>query len=310
MAFLKPEFSFLDAWGAFLIVLSGIVGFIGGPWLVAGGLRLEQLGVDLQSPSHAPAVLWLLTIAVQGAVWAIGLIAMIGTAPAQFREPRPSVAQVVSRVIAPFAIVVIPLTAIHAGLKADSWPPDKIGPLPIPHLQQFAWFGVGLAALAVLGMLWTGARAASLAEQLDNAPQPIAEFLRLHRILDGYLLLASVVLGLGVVATAALRLAYGNPAPWCGAFHHDYVIAYGGLYSALLGITYAAARSGLLALGRCLRDKLSTAPPDQPADLVEWGKTQNSLDSFLRLKLGDLSALGETFSILAPLIFGAVSSLL
>jgi hypothetical protein len=295
------------------VVFLGLAGFLGAIALVIEG-NLAALALPLDDPVSASIHVWILLIGTQGAVWAVALAYMVKWDLALLRDGGPGAFDLAVRVGLPLVVVLGTVAVLHAITKGlwtpvegeAPWPPKELRGLPIGNLPIFTVLGLLTAVVAVAGMFLAQWRAAC---DLDHRGRGIERYLALHRLLDIHLLLAALVLGMGVLATAALREAY-NAIVQADAFARSYVIAYGGLYSVFLAISYGACRMQFHARGVRLRDTLAGPPPKAGSQIKEWRDTRAVLNDLLHLRLNGLSAFGETFSVAIPLLAGAISSAL
>lgn len=296
---------------AAVFVAAGLGGFLGALLFVIEG-HTEGLRVVLFNSVPARVQLWLLLIGVQGAFWGVSFVLLLMWWYRLLQDALPPWQDIVLRLVLPVVFLVVAAALLGSGAegKGPDWPPVKLGEFPISNLRIFAACGVGIALVAVAGMFMVGVRARTdLAKPRQAKRLRVRRYLELQRLLDSFLLVAALILGLGTLATAALRNAY-NASVGTDAFAKEYVIIYGGLYSIALAIAYAAARGGLLLEGRRIRDALAGDPPAKSSEFEDWSDARDNLNARLRLKFTGLPALGETFSVLAPLIVGAISSLL
>lgn len=299
-----------------LFIVLGSLGFLGGLALVIEG-NFAAVALPLGEPVAASVHMWLLLIGTQGAFWAIAIAYIIKLVVGLLWRDNVANAALFARVGLPILVVLATVLALDDLSKSlfvpvdgqTPWPPPMLGGLSIGGLPIFATIGVLTAVLAVCGMFVASWRAACEAEKSSDGMLRVDDYLKLHRMLDVFLLLASLILGLGVLATAILLEAY-NAGRGSGAVDTSYVIAYGGLYSVFLAISYGACRMQLHARGIRLRDALAGPAPVAGAKIKEWSDVRSALNDLLNLRLNGLSAFGESFSVAIPFVTGVISATL
>jgi len=292
-----------------MIVALGVIGFLGAPVIVTWGGAAAPIKVALSDSAGASSLLWLLLIGVQGALWVISVPVIVMMYSTLRRIQPLGVARLTYRVVIPTSVLAGALMLLFTRFEVPWWPPDRVGLFLTPMLGEIGYIGVIVATSAVAGMLYAGAKANALASNNQDLSSKISSYLEIHRMLDGYLLIASVVLGLGVMASSALR-ATMNVEKGCVSFPQEWIVLYGGIYSLLLGIAYSAVKIGMLRCGHTIRDALMSDPPETAADLTTWAKTEVDLRQSLRLRFEGISSLGDTFAVFAPLLVALVSGLL
>lgn len=293
-----------------VIVTLGVLGFLGAPLVVTGGSVADNLKLMLFDSAGAISMVWLLIIGVQGALWAICAPIIVLMYCALGRKLPVGIGTLTVRVFIPICLMAGALLLVGTRIEFESWwTPGKVYLFRTPNLAAFGCLGLLVAISAVAGMLYAGAKATALASTNQDLSSKISSYLRIHSLLDGYLLIASIVLALGVLASSALR-ATMNAEHGDGSFPQEWIMLYGGVYSLLLGIAYTAARIGALRCGHTIYDSLSSDPPDTAVELTAWTKTDVELRQSLRLRFTEISTLGDTFAVLAPLLIGLVSGLL
>jgi hypothetical protein len=251
-------------------------------------------------------------IGVQGAFWAIVLPYML----AWIWDLRPRGANAggafLARVALPAVAVAVTIAVLLklAELNTSTWwPPAALNGVPIGNLKYFTIVGIAVAAIAICGMFVVNWRMAADAGRRKDGVLDVERYLALCRFLDSFLLLAALILGLGVLATAFLREAY-NASQTAHALPKWSVIAFGALYSVFLALYYGACRLQFLAQGNRLLDALTGPPPKTRSAVLNWADARASLSDVLRLRLHGLSAFGESFSVAIPFVTGIITSLL
>lgn len=178
------------------------------------------------------------------------------------------------------------------------------------NLKGLSFLGFISAAVAVQG-IW-------VTEAFLFGPRGIRldmrRYIRLRDRLDRFLLLAGSILGLGTVSVATLRNLIWALAGK-KAFPSEYVVLFGGLYSALLALAYAPAYLAFQWKGAKIRNsllsELETKLPGSGVQLVEeWASHKSTLENILRLRFREWASLGPGLSILAPLLISVISRLL
>lgn len=193
--------------------------------------------------------------------------------------------------------------------KSPWWPPSELRDVPIGNLHWFTAFGIFTAVVAVCGMFVVSWRMAVDADRRKDGVLGVDHYLTLYRFLDSFLLLAALILGLGVLATAVLREAY-DASQDVHALPGWSAITFGAVYSVFLALYYGACRMQFHAQGNRLRDALAGPPPKTASGILKWADKRSSLSDLLRLRLHGLSAFGESFSVAIPLVTGIITSLL
>lgn len=291
-----------------LIVALGLFGFVGAITFVIEG-ETDGLRLVLNQPIIPRVHLWLILIGAQGALWGVSLVLLASWWRMLIQDPWPTWPEVLFRFLIPIALLAAAAIWPSLGNGSSGWPPSRLGPVPIGNLPTFSKIGIAVAWIAVSGMFVVGVRARTNIDKDNFQPDQLRYYLVLQRLQESFLLVAALVLGLGTLATAALRDAY-NASVGMDAFAKDYVILYGGVYSIFLAIAYGASRSNLIVRGRWIQDTLLGDPPLDAAKLKDWKEHRDALDTLFRLRLSGLSALGEAFSVLTPLLVAAISVLL
>jgi len=179
-------------------------------------------------------------------------------------------------------------------------------------LSGLTVLGFVTAAVAVQGM-WV--MEAVLFHGSDNAKIPsITDFIYWRDCLDRFLLVASCILGLGIISVATLRnfiWALGKQKE----FPNEYVVLFGGLYSILLALAYAPVylafqRKGAEITDFLLQELEKNMYPPCFQSIEKWATHKTKLEDILRLRFRNWASLGPGLSILAPLVIAVVSRIL
>jgi len=86
-----------------------------------------------------------------------------------------------------------------------------------------------------------------------------------------------------------------------------FFIGYGIVVSVLMTVAYISCRLPVFLEARKLVDEIYGNSPSDVNKLNEWTEKRFSIENLLRVKIVDLSTLGEGFSMAAPAIVGAIS---
>src|ERR1051326_3235204 len=256
---------------------------------------------------QAKVQLWAISIALQAVFWLYCLIYLNYNwkqlnASRHFAKAWHDAAWIC---IVPAAVLVgyISVTIRHQ----SSLPPLSIGSYPITNLRFFGSTGVLIVGIALWQMFvtrslfllhWTG---------LTNSEEKIACLLEFRRKYTWLLFIASLVLALGTLASAAMAAAAN--AFDTGIFPGEYPVGYGAWYSLLLLIMYFPVQGSYVSLVRSLISDLLGAPPKQVEDLKKWSENSTKLEGIFGIDVSKSSMLGPLLSTLLPLISGWISKL-
>jgi hypothetical protein len=163
--------------------------------------------------------------------------------------------------------------------------------------------GVG----AIIGVWLVGFAFRELSRDRFPSARTLTHFLQLRDELNVLLAIVGAIVGLGTLATGALR----NAVVAVGVrFPSQYVLIFGLYYSALIALAYAPSYVAMRAAGEAIRER--SAPLVSPldptfADVVAKRKT---LDELMQLNLSATSSFKAGVAILTPLAGSLVALLI
>lgn len=258
---------------------------------------------------------WIGLLAAQTMLWTLALPPLL----AQFRRQWATRRQgALRREVAPSALVLSGLVAaLLVGPRLTTELPDFM-----PHRALKVDVLTGLALIVALLASMSIWLIRSQAEAL-RAAQPITSdtletFGRLRSELERLLAFLGLVIGLAVLASAALRhvalLANKNPHFALPDkkqvdFSADSVVLYGLVLSLILALVYLPTYVTLQQTGERLRDRIQSLPgPEDPHFEARLAK-RKAVDDLLGLQLSASASFRAGVFILSPLL-GSLTSLL
>lgn len=272
---------------------------------------LQFLPARSGAPAFAKLQLWLLAVAIQAALWALCAIWLASVFYAGWTEWSAGV-PLKGRILAEAVLSAGALAAVLSvySRKASSRseiPPSTVCGISIQGSPPFASFGVVLAVASVACMFFV--RLELLARFDQIAKDDVTSYLFLASQVSTYLFIATLILSLGTLGTAALRTAI-NADRGDTYFPVEYVIAYGAVYTLILIIAYIPIKISFVKVGTAIVNlEMKNVQRNTPETLVSWFDTTSKLEDGLGLKLSFSSVLGPIGTIL-PVVISAISFLL
>jgi hypothetical protein len=191
------------------------------------------------------------------------------------------------------------------------------GPVPsvFPHQHVKVWSLTGLALVLALGVavtIWL-IRGRLMELRSGESSREIELFLEFRSELERLLGILGAIVGLAVLATAALRqvvLEYAAQHPKAGAsFPSDYPILYGLILSLVVALAYLPTYFALLHAGSDLRDRAAPLRGPGEPDFEAVIAKRKALTELLGLDISASTSFRVGAAILSPL-FAALVSLL
>lgn len=290
---------------AFFLAAFGLV-FLAPLFVVGwhGDVLVPRLG-DL---GQAKVQLWVICIALQAVFWLYCLVYLYYnwkqlTGSPYFAEAVRDAAWIC---IVP-GIVLLGFI-VSSIFHRSSLPPPSIGNYPITNLRFFGNTGVLIVGIALWQMFVTRSNFLLHWTGLTKPQDKIACLLEFRRKYVWLLFIASFVLALGTLASAAMAAAANAFSK--GIFPGEYPVGYGAWYSLLLLIMYFPVQGSYVSLARSLISDLVGAPPEQVEDLKKWSENSTKLEGIFGIDMSKTSMLGPFLSTLLPLISGWISKLI
>jgi hypothetical protein len=306
-----------------LVAIAAIVICLVAAWVLRGATSDRRSTQFISKPQF---VLWLIIFCAQAAVWVLALVPITRVTTRAFQTLRQShqlawhtaAGMIVSASLLLVLAVAfsippgqLPHTGPFRGLaralrqlpQGDQWPlrhhTEKI------DLIAGCGFLVGLVAIA--GIWLTGMAFRPLAR--DGAPTAatLRAFLQQRNDLNTLLAIVGAIVGLGTLATGALRNAIVAVHI---AFPSVYVLIFGLYYSGLIALAYAPSYLAMKAAGERIRDKGAelVAPCDKT--FVEVIAKRRALEDLLQLNLSASASFKAGVAILTPLAGSLVALLI
>ena len=110
----------------------------------------------------------------------------------------------------------------------------------------------------------------ALVAHRETAPPDLTAYAFFASRFHVFLFSAAMILGLGILGSAALRSALNAEKKAPGFFPAEYVILYGGMFTVLLLIAYVPVKTAFWRYGVELVDLVMGSPPPSRAELVKW----------------------------------------
>jgi hypothetical protein len=206
-----------------------------------------------------------------------------------------------------FALLVALVTVILLAHKLD-WVSEPIGGVTIKSTNYRIVGKIAelASALNIFAMLVL--RQDCLSYSWDKKPlcDRISKIISTNRKLDTLLLLASSIFGLGVLSKVILASAHYHEG--CkNCMDPKFFIGYGIVASVLMAVAYMSCRFPVFLEAKKVVYEICGNCPSDVNELKEWAEKRVSTENLLRVRIVNLSALGEGFSLAAPAIVGAIS---
>jgi hypothetical protein len=296
------------------VMLAAVVGLA----LGAGVIYIDAGSWNQATKSFAKSSafqFWVGLLAAQTMLWTLALPPLLSLFRRQWRARRLGALR---REVVPSALVLSSLVAALVIL------PRLTQKLPdfMPHRALKVDVLTGLALIVALLASMSIWLIRSRAETLQGA-QPINKhtldtFSRMRSDLERLLGFLGLVIGLAVLASAALRhvalladekAAFALPGNKKVDFPADTVVLYGLVLSLILALVYLPSYLTLQQTGQRLRDRIQPLPePDDPQFEAHLAK-RKAIDELLGLQVSASASFRAGVFILTPLL-GSLTSLL
>jgi hypothetical protein len=160
----------------------------------------------------------------------------------------------------------------------------------------YAAVGFFVMSLAIISMSLAGAAAASVLKASPD--RQLHEYRRLRADLHDFLNAAAAI----IIVAAALRAAVIAATESAEGFPPEYLVYFGGFYSALLAFAYAPAHRAHHKAGTVLRDKLLPIPAGPVDSWADWLAERKALDALLQLDVVSSKAITTGLAFATPLL--------
>jgi hypothetical protein len=234
---------------------------------------------------------------------------------------------------------------VYADLPAGSVPTGKTWPLAHHEWKVRPLVGVGLTigGLAIAGMWLTAIGFGDLEQRATSRSSSVRRFIELRVELTALLAIAGVLVGLGTLSSGALRQAviaardepvYHQKAVSClerklGAsieearfndllernpecvqlpFDQEYILAYGLLFTGVLGLAFAPSYFFMQRAGAALRDRVYPLPRPGHSTFFEIVEKRASFDALLQTNISASATFKAGVAILTPLAASLLST--
>lgn len=295
---------------SFSTLLLGAGGSILGAAIILFGYPFPGDDVSREFVEQPEFLLWLVLVMISTALSAV-LAGPLWRSLRSLKEPfdRNKLDIILSTIVA-FLLFIMPIPIARAISKVPL-PPLKYHPQKIASILVIAFLaflpaivGIWLIRAAVQSSLPNIEPANKETDQLSLVKQ----YARYRRLLQRYLSILGIMIGMIVLTTGALRnVEIAGDVPE-DKYPLTIVLAYGLYYTMLLALVYFPTHLSLVGAGRKLRDRIY--PLDSLESLVEDDESRKKLDEFLQLKLSTEQSLRTGIAILTPLLSGLLSSVL
>lgn len=270
--------------------------------------------------SRPEFLIWAFFVCAQAVAWALGSISVSRSLRDLWGSRHGHSRELVTSAVGFTALVVVLL--LVSSIQRNVY--------PLPHHQiktvilTFLAYCVALASALGMWLIYaelqqmpsdntmfrpsTGSPGdAQTNETIDD--HGIARFLRLREHLRSLLAIQGLILGGGILATAALRNAILATHPGA-TFSQESVLVYGAFLSSMMFLVYVPTYARLLHVGRSWRDTLL---PVQAPTSTGWQKRyeqRTAFEDLLGLQIDTVSSLRAGVVILAPLAAAITGTLL
>lgn len=290
-----------------LLVFISLIAAVVTPCYVTGW-NSDFVAARHSDPKLAKLQLWLLSVSVQAATWAVCAVLLVTVFHRGWTEyDGPKVRILIEAVLSAIALLSLLMAYGKKATSNSGIPPRELGGLTLTRSAPFSLFGVLIAGAAVAGMFFV--RLELLARRAQIEQGDVVTYLHLQSQVNDYLFIATLILSLGILGSAILRTAV-NAEKGADYFPPEYVIGYGATFTLLLAIAYIPVAVTFLHVGWEIVDrKMMSVPNTSPAELVAWFDITNKLQEGLNLKLTASTVIGPIAALL-PVIIGWTSTLL
>jgi hypothetical protein len=193
---------------------------------------------------------------------------------------------------------------------------------PLYHYELRINLIVGLElAVGIVGVIaiWVvGLRLDRLYRNREDAPTEVdvKEYVRLRQTLTTALAAVAAIVGLGTLATGALRNAilalnsYATKDTTPFEFDEQYVLVYGLFFTGLLAISFLPSFFAMRSAGIRIREASLPLLPPTDKDFGARVDARKSLDEFLQIAVSATASFKTSVAILTPLATALVGLLL
>jgi len=300
-------------------------------WILWDASSSPQSKAFISTPQF---LVWVLILCAQAAFWVLALgfvLATVYRRALELRHRGVFTPWLVTEIAVAAALVM--LLAVAFGLagrfkfpgiaktgfkhipSGDEWPLTH-HTLKLPVLLGVALL-VGVVAL--IGMWIVGLALDALGRDTPVGAGDIGRFLGLRTDLNALLAVAGTIIGLGTLATGALRQAIlaANNEPFFKKhpqlqleFDPVYVLAYGLFFTGLLAIAFAPTFVAMREAGTRLRDHAYPMVAPSDPSFREVNERRRALEELLQVNVSATATFKASVAILAPLAGSLVALLL
>ncbi len=255
--------------------------------------------------SSGAFLFWVALLSAQTMLWTVALAPLLTTFRRHWRAREP---QSLRREVIPSAVILASFVAALVILpRAGGKLPEII---PHHHLKIDILTAVALVvALVAATSIWLiRGRAEALGRKKTFAKNDLNSYLGLRSDLDGLLAFLGAVIGLAVLASAALRhlsLLYDETID----FPAESVVLYGLVLSLLVAFIYLPTFLTVQRAGEHIRNSVQDLPAPDDTELDSKLARRKTLDELLGLQVSASGSFRVGVAILSPLL-GALTSLL
>lgn len=305
-----------------VILIASVVALLG-PILVIGGVKdkVKLLVPVANDPLRAQVLMWLFLLSLQGVTWVFSAFFLISIWQGLSAINTQWGWSFVADVILPPAFISLPVVVLSFvsrrrlkpaqpdAPRIESIPPEELYELPIGNLPSFGRLGVAVAIFAFTTMYYVQHVLKGACSLQGYGCSDLSLLMRLYDQLDDCLLVAGVILGLGTLATAALRNAV-NAEHKSDFIPAGAVILFGAIYSMFSIIAYVPVRLSFWEASTRTLHQLMGSPPLSAQGLKDWYELRGKLQDPLRLNLISLASITGPISAIIPLLTGWIATFL
>jgi hypothetical protein len=266
--------------------------------------------------STGPYLLWLSLLSAETALWALALPLVSASLKALWRFGASSWPRVVLSTASLAAAILVVVGASEFVRRVSHSELDYPLPAHATKLIAITAIGNAVALAAGLGMALVEAGGARIARTDLSSEEvratALADFLLLREHLQRLLAIEGVIIGVAVLATAALRnavLAYGAevkahphsyphvPPP---SFPPEYVLLYGASVSLVLALFWAPIYTILVSAGTRLVNS-AVGERRTGESWTDWQERRAKFEQFLGVEASATANFRSAVAILTPL---------
>ncbi len=282
--------------GALLGVGIG-VGFLFFDW--------SSWGRDPRDLVHSDSfVLWLSLICAQTILWTLATVPVVATLR---RHRKGWAGHRLEIVISGLLLIGVVVAVVVVSTWLHNIP--EVFPRSRMKVRALTAVALLLSLTAAVSIWLIRARLVELREGAEK--KQIERYIEFRSDLERLLAILGAIVGLAVLATAALRqvvLEYAKDHPNDG-FPADYPILYGLILSLVLALIYLPTYLALLEAGADLRDRSAPLPDPSDPEFAAAIEKRQTLTGLLGLDVSASTSFRAGVAILSPL-FAALVSLL